>query len=168
MGEGETVGDTFVVGAIAVVELGEGVVVIIVVVDATLLVGLGEVVATGLGEATGTDSGDGEILTEGTVPGDKVAVGLGDKVGEGVVIGVAVSTITGVDVSIVVEEDSGVSASLLGVVGAEELKTNDPTKVARMTPHRANNTPVFADGDISSEIVAELSSWINSGSEGLA
>lgn len=145
-GEGEIVvgdGDRVVVGAIAVVEPGaEG-----LVVDPRLL-GLGDVVATAFGEGVAVDSKEGEGLTEGTV-GDKVAVGVGDRVGEAVVMGVTVSVTVVVSVSIVVADDSGVSASLLAVVGVE-LKTNEPTKVAIITPQSANNIPVFVAGDISS------------------
>ncbi|WRH68829.1 MAG: hypothetical protein RSE13_12280 [Planktothrix sp. GU0601_MAG3] len=149
-GDGETIGDAVVVGAIAVV----------VVVDATLL-GLGEVVATTLGEAVGVASREAEGLTEG----DKVAVGVGAMVGEAIVAGVMVSTTGVVAVSpIVAEEDSGVFSSLLAVV--VELKTIDPMKVARITPHRANNTLVFISGDISSSAVARSAPWVNSGSEG--
>ena len=49
---------------------------------------------------------------------------------------------------------------MLGV----ELKINDPTKVARITPHRANNIPVFISGDISSGGVAGSVEGVNSGS----
>ena len=52
-------------------------------------------------------------------------------------------------VAVTSEGDSVVSASWLVVdVG---FKTNDPTKVAIITPHKPNNIPVFIAGDISSD-----------------
>jgi len=143
MGDGEAVrdGEVVVVGDVAVVELG-------VVVDAKLS-GLGEVVAMVLGEEVGVEPRAGEGLTVGMGEGDKVAIGLGDKVGEGVVMGVTVSAAEVDVVAVTSEGDSVVSASWLVVdVG---FKTNDPTKVAIITPHKPNNIPVFIAGDISSD-----------------
>lgn len=161
-GDGEVVtdGDEVVVGDVAVVELG--------VVVATLS-GVGEGVVIAFGEEVGVDPRDGEGLTVGRGEGDKVAIGLGDKVGEGVVMGVTVSA-TGVDaVDVTAEEESVVSASLLAVVDVG-FKSNDPTKVAIITPHKPNNIPVFIAGDISSDDTGGAGSaeWVNSGSEGVA
>ena len=141
-GDGEAVrdGEVVVVGDVAVVELG---------VVVAKLSGLGDVVAMVLGEEVGVEPRDGEGLTVGMGEGDKVAIGLGDKVGEGVVMGVTVSAAEVDVVAVTSEGDSVVSASWLVVdVG---FKTNDPTKVAIITPHKPNNIPVFIAGDISSD-----------------
>ena len=53
-------------------------------------------------------------------------------------------------VAVTSEGDSVVSASWLVVVDVG-FKTNDPTKVAIITPHKPNNIPVFIAGDISSD-----------------
>ncbi len=142
-GDGEAVrdGEVVVVGDVAVVELG---------VVVAKLSGLGDVVAMVLGEEVGVEPRDGEGLTVGMGEGDKVAIGLGDKVGEGVVMGVTVSAAEVDVVAVTSEGDSVVSASWLVVVDVG-FKTNDPTKVAIITPHKPNNIPVFIAGDISSD-----------------